>query len=91
MTLSNNLVATSHVLDILKSDATQPFAEHEMEKMGDVVSGSVICSNGKLTPNFEYIGPLREANEAKNSMIGGDFTSEKKVLVLGIFFKKKIL
>ena len=70
-----------HVQNILKSDATQPFAEHEIEKMGPVVSGSVITSNGKLTPNFEYIANLREANEAKNNVIPGDFTSEKKVLL----------
>ena len=31
--------------------------------MGNVVSGAVITSNGKLTPNYEYIGDLRNANE----------------------------
>merc|ERR1711971_1198653 len=72
-----------HVHNILKSDATQPFEDHEIEKMGQVVSGSVITSNGNLTPNFEYIADLRAANESKNNVIPGDFTSEKKVLVLG--------
>ena len=47
--------------------------------MGAVVSGSVITSNGKLTPNFEYIAGLRAANEAKTNSIPGDFNSEKKV------------
>ena len=28
-----------HVHNILKSDATQPFEDHEIEKMGQVVSG----------------------------------------------------
>jgi hypothetical protein len=41
--------------------------------------GSVITSNGNLTPNFEYIADLRAANESKNNVIPGDFTSEKKV------------
>jgi len=72
-----------HVHNILKSDAKQPFEEHEKEKMGAVVSRSVITSNGQLTPNFEYIADLRAANEAKTNVIPGDFNSEKKVLVLG--------
>ena len=29
------------------------------EKMGPIVSGAVITSNGKLTPGFEYIAKLR--------------------------------
>lgn len=69
-----------HVMDILKSDAEQPFEEHEINKIGPVISGSVICSNGKLTPKYEYIAKLREKN---NTIIPGDFNSEKKVLVLG--------
>ena len=31
-----------HVHNILKSDATQPFEDHEIEKMGKVVSGKII-------------------------------------------------
>ena len=58
----------------------QPFEEHEINKIGPVISGSVICSNGKLTPKYEYIAKLREKN---NTIIPGDFNSEKKVLVLG--------
>ena len=49
--------------------------------MGSVVSGAVITSNGKLTPDFEYIAKLREENESMTAP--GDFNSEKKVLVLG--------
>lgn len=71
-----------HVLNILKSDATQPFEEHEINKVGSVVSGAVITSNGKLTPGFEYIQTLREENESTMTC-PGDFNSEKKVLVLG--------
>ena len=40
----------------------------------------MICSNGQLTPKYEYIEKLREKN---NMIIPGDFNSEKKVLVLG--------
>merc|ERR1719309_1497674 len=50
-----------HVMDILRSDASKSFEENK-EKMGSIVSGSVITSNGKLTPDFEYIAKLREQN-----------------------------
>ena len=48
--------------------------------MGDIVSGSVITSNGQLTPNFEYIAKLREAQS--KVAISGDFSSEKKVRIV---------
>lgn len=38
-------------------------------------------SNGKLTPNFEYINELREVNARKHKIDGDAFT--KRVLVLG--------
>ena len=47
-----------HVMDILRSDATKSFEDNK-EKMGSIVAGSVITSNGKLTPDFEYIAALR--------------------------------
>ena len=47
--------------------------------------GSVITSNGNLTPNFEYIADLRAANESKNNVIPGDFTSEKKVSLKSLY------
>ena len=47
--------------------------------------GSVITSNGNLTPNFEYIADLRAANESKNNVIPGDFTSEKKVSLNSLY------
>ena len=51
--------------------------------MGPVVSGSVICSNGELTPNFEYIAKLRE----QSATIPGDFNSEKKVKIyISLYF-----
>ena len=45
--------------------------------MGSIISGAVITSNGKLTPSFEYIAGLREAQSRVN--VPGDFSSEKKV------------
>ena len=56
----------------------QPFEEHEINKVGSVISGAVITSNGKLTPGFEYIQTLREENESTMTC-PGDFNSEKKV------------
>jgi hypothetical protein len=61
----------------------QPFEEHEKEKMGPVVAGAVITSNGKLTKDFEYIAELRKSHERVN--IPGDFQANKKV----IFFHVK--
>jgi len=68
-----------YVTDILKSDANKPFEDNK-EKMGPIVAGAVITSNGKLTPNFEYIADIRESNSAK---MVGDFSSDKKALILG--------
>ena len=58
-------------------NSIQPFEGHESEKIGSIVSGAVITSNGKLTPSFEYIAGLREAQSRVN--VPGDFSSEKKV------------
>ena len=63
-----------YVENILKSSATKSFDEKEAEKLGDVVAGAVITSNGKLTPKFEYIAELREKNSPK---ILGDFGSDR--------------
>ena len=62
-----------HVAKILKSDAIQPFEGHESKKIGEVVSGAIITSNGKLTPAFEYIATLREAQTKAD--ICTDFSS----------------
>ena len=51
-----------HVTDILRSDATKPFEENKA-KLGSIVAGAVITSNGKLTPDYEYISDLRAANK----------------------------
>jgi hypothetical protein len=62
----------------------QPFEEHEREKMGSVVAGAVITSNGKLTKDFEYIADLRKSQERVT--IPGDFHAQKKVFFFLSFF-----
>ena len=69
-----------HVENIVRSRADKPFDETEREKIGPIVAGAVITTNGKLAPDFTYIADLREKNKPK---ILGDFSSEKKALVLG--------
>jgi alpha-aminoadipic semialdehyde synthase len=72
-----------HVLDILKSDATQELDETEIAKLGPVVSNAVITSNGKLTPNFQYIDDLRKSQTASTFQTMGDFKGvERKVKAL---------
>ena len=44
-----------HVENIVKNNAAKPFDEKERAKVGDIVAGAVITSNGKLTPKYEYI------------------------------------
>lgn len=58
----------------------QDFNEEEQSRLGNIVSGAVITSNGKLTKNFEYIDELRRVS----TQTLGDFAGvEHKVLVLG--------
>ena len=44
-----------HVENIVRNNASKPFDETERAKVGDIVAGAVITSNGKLTPKYEYI------------------------------------
>lgn len=48
-----------YALDIIQSDAKKPLEEHNFSP---AVHGAIIASNGKLTPNFEYIQELRQLN-----------------------------
>lgn len=69
-----------YINDIINSDANKPFEE---ENFGHVVKSAVICSNGSLTPNFEYIAELRK----RKSLRSNAFSEKKKnVLVLGELF-----
>ena len=66
-----------YINDIILSDAKQPF---DQQNFNSVVKSAVICTNGKLTSNFEYITELRKRKAMNYSP-----SSEKKkqVLVLG--------
>ena len=70
-----------HVENILKSSAEKDFDENEQKKMGPIVAGSVITTNGRLADKFKYIADLRKEKAA--AKIEGDFSSAQKVLVLG--------
>merc|ERR1719336_687629 len=50
-----------HVENIMKSSADRDFDEAEQKKMGSIVAGSVITTNGRLADKFKYIADLRRA------------------------------
>ncbi|XP_058449645.1 alpha-aminoadipic semialdehyde synthase, mitochondrial isoform X2 [Malaya genurostris] len=72
-----------YALDILQSDAAKPLEDHDFCQP---VAGAIICSNGKLTPSYEYINELREFNNRSRQKTEGCDTSKKRVLVLGAGF-----
>lgn len=49
------------VEQVVKSDFSKPFSEQE--DLPEEVRNAVIVAHGKLTPDYEYIAQLREANE----------------------------
>ena len=65
------------VPDMCASDPTAPFDEAALPAE---IAGACITSLGKLTPNFEYITSMREA-EARNQSSGG--ASEASELAAG--------
>lgn len=70
-----------YAVDILNSDATKPLEDYTFLPE---VEGAIIASNGKLTPNFEYINELREQNNrTKHKTIEGSPTGKKRILILG--------
>lgn len=44
---------------------------------------AIIASNGKLTPNFEYINELREQNNRSKHKSEGSAVGKKRILILG--------
>lgn len=70
-----------YINDIIRSDAKKPF---DQENFSSVVKSAVICSNGSLCSNFEYITELR-----RHKTMSFSISSEKKkqVLVLGVYLK----
>ncbi|XP_067125977.1 alpha-aminoadipic semialdehyde synthase, mitochondrial isoform X3 [Centruroides vittatus] len=71
-----------YMTNILQSDATKPLEEHNF---GPVIHNAIIASNGRLTPNFEYITELRKTVSFRSQKKAQSAAAEriKKVLVLG--------
>ncbi|XP_045474801.1 alpha-aminoadipic semialdehyde synthase, mitochondrial [Harmonia axyridis] len=67
--------------NILQSNAELPLEKHSFSP---VVTGAIIASNGKLTPNFEYITELRKQPTKLRDKGSADVPEKKKkVLVVG--------
>ncbi|KAF2879699.1 hypothetical protein ILUMI_26475 [Ignelater luminosus] len=66
--------------DILQSVATKPLEEHNFMP---TVYGAIIASNGKLTPNFEYIQELRLASTKSRQKEATAGQIEKQVVIFG--------
>lgn len=74
-----------YALDIIRSDAKKPLDEHNFSP---AVHGAIIASNGKLTPNFEYIQELRQLNQrSKHKADNGEQQSKtvKYLFVLNTY------
>lgn len=70
--------------EMVAGNAIRPFEGETC--YSDVVKGAIICSNGKLTPDYEYITDLRNKNEeAKlaSEASKGQVEINHRVLVLG--------
>lgn len=65
---------------IIQSNAQEPLEKHNFNP---VVYGAIIASNGKLTPNYEYIQELRKTNLSRHKSNTEKNTMEKNVLILG--------
>lgn len=69
-----------HIYDMIKCNAKAPFEEYTGS---DVVKNAIIASNGKLTPNFQYIDDLRnQFKVAKKAKLLSSSIS-KRCLLLG--------
>ncbi|PSN46751.1 Alpha-aminoadipic semialdehyde synthase [Blattella germanica] len=74
--------------DILQSDTSLPLEKHHFTPSvagESIIYYAIIASNGKLTPNFQYIQELRLANRgSRHKVPGPDGESPaRKVIVLG--------
>lgn len=72
-----------YMSSILSSDATKSLEEHTFNP---TVHGAIIASDGKLTPNFEYIAELRTTSTSQKKARSLAAKATKKVLVLGAGF-----
>ncbi|KAK4876339.1 hypothetical protein RN001_012761 [Aquatica leii] len=66
--------------EILTSDALKPLDDH---KFTPTVYGAIIASNGKLTPNFEYIQELRTSTVRSRQKESSQGKVEKRVVIFG--------
>ncbi|KAF5307902.1 hypothetical protein FQR65_LT06469 [Abscondita terminalis] len=66
--------------EILSSDATKPLDDH---KFTPTIYGAIIASNGKLTPNFEYIQELRNSTLKSRQKESSQGKIEKRVVIFG--------
>ena len=69
-----------YVLDIIQSDAKIPLEEHNFSP---AVQDAIIASNGRLTPNFEYIQEMRLLNQRSKHKADNREEQNKTVVVLG--------
>ncbi|XP_008199174.2 alpha-aminoadipic semialdehyde synthase, mitochondrial isoform X1 [Tribolium castaneum] len=70
-----------YVQDIIKSNAQQPLESHSF---CPAVDGAIIASNGKLTPNYEYIQELRKsAIKSRHKASSESSSVEKQVVIVG--------
>ncbi|KAB0795235.1 hypothetical protein PPYR_12074 [Photinus pyralis] len=66
--------------DILQSDASKPLDSHHFSP---TIHGAIIASDGKLTPNFEYIRDLRESAIRSRQKESAQGKPEKRVVIFG--------
>ncbi|CAH1102551.1 unnamed protein product [Psylliodes chrysocephalus] len=66
--------------DILQSNAKEPLENHNFSP---AIHGAIIASNGKLTPNYEYIQELRKSAGKSRHKVEMNGSAEKNVLILG--------
>ncbi|GFO42770.1 alpha-aminoadipic semialdehyde synthase, mitochondrial [Plakobranchus ocellatus] len=69
-----------YVNDMLASDPQSSFEDY---KCNPIVKNAVIASNGKLTPNYEYIADLRTKCSLRSSHKAKLSVGGERVLVLG--------
>jgi alpha-aminoadipic semialdehyde synthase len=69
-----------YIPEILQMDARKSF---NADECSSAVGGAIIASNGKLTPNFEYIDELRKTNRSRQKVGSTVGVHSKRALVLG--------
>lgn len=65
-----------YALDIIQSDAKKPLEEHNFSS---AVNDAIIASNGRLTPDYEYIQGLRQLYQRSKHKADNRETQSKTV------------